>query len=151
MWPWKLCNFCSVVFGLPLHTVAGFIGKCKPALLTFNFTWLLRMIFETPQSLLNHWVSRVLIKRGIFGGQLCVFVWLGGFWVVEEESYMPAAWAGLWAATLCYLGGQWGVMQKFITWALPWGVASKTAASCVFTTGVFQCFTEDESSSTVWL
>lgn len=77
------------------------------------------MIFETPQSLLNHWVSRVQIERGIFGCQLCRFVWLGGFWVVEEESYMPAAWAVLTAATFCYLGGQWGVMQKLITWALP--------------------------------
>lgn len=101
--------------------MAGFIGKCKAALL-FNFRWFLRIIFETLQSLLNHWVSRVLIKRGIFGGQLCGFVWLGGFWVEEEES---AAWAGLWAATLCYLDGQWGVMLKLITWALPWGVASK--------------------------
>lgn len=76
------------------------------------------MIFETPQSLLNHSV-RVQIERGIFRGQLCVFIWLGDFWVVEEESYVPAAWAVLWAATLCYLGGQWDVMQKLITCALP--------------------------------
>jgi len=74
------------------------------------------MGFETPWSLSNRSVSRVQTGRGFFGGQLCVFVWRGGFWVEEEELCVPAA---------RYPGGQRGAMQELITQALPPGVGSE--------------------------
>lgn len=149
MWAWKWCNFSPVIFELPLHTVAGFIRECKASLL-FNFRWLLRIIFETPQSLLNHSVSRVQIEREIFEGQLCGFVWLGGFWVVEEEPYMPAAWAVLWAATLCYLGGQWVWCRNSLP-GLCLEVLPLNNSKLCFHSWHLRCFAEDESSSTFWL
>lgn len=45
--------------------------------------------------------------------------------MVEEEPYVVAAWAVPQAVAERCPGGQWGVMQKLITWVLPQGVASK--------------------------
>ena len=70
------------------------------------------MFFEMPRSLSNRSVSRVQIGRGFSGGQLCVFVCLGGFWVAEEEPYVPSARAVPQAAAERCPGGQQAAMDS---------------------------------------
>lgn len=97
-----------------------------------------------PRSLSNRSVSRVQIGRGFSGGQLCVFVWLGGFWVAEEELYVPSARAVPQAAAEWCPGGQRGATGCLEVLPLK---SSKLSLH----NGHFSCFTEGENSSTVWL